>query len=105
MTNTTPNLGEQATTYLDPELVGNLQDRLSRIAGHVSAVSRMLGEQKDCDQILIQMAAIKAAMNQVIIKTLEGHISICIQAQTAEGQNSEALESLMKALNVVLKNS
>jgi DNA-binding FrmR family transcriptional regulator len=96
---------EQTAVYLDPELVSSLQDRLSRIAGHVNAVKRMLDEQKDCDQVLIQMAAIKAALNQVIIKTLEGHIAICIQAQADEGQAGEELESLSRALNVVLKNS
>jgi CsoR family transcriptional regulator, copper-sensing transcriptional repressor len=106
MSQKSPHLDEQiTTTYLDPELVKSLQARLSRAAGHINAVKRMLDEEKECDQILIQMAAIKAAMNQVIIKTLEGHIAACVQPQATEEAGEEVLESLNRALKVVLKNS
>ena len=36
------------TTYLEPELIENLQNRLNRIEGHVRGINRMLEQQDDC---------------------------------------------------------
>lgn len=91
--------------YLDPELVENLQLRLNRIEGHVRGVKRMLEEQAECESILIQLAAIKAALNQVIIKLLEGHMETCVTDCVQTGNPAEALERLKNALALVLKSS
>ena len=91
-------------TYLDPELVEKLQARLSRIEGHVRGVKRMLGDKEDCESILVQTSAIKAALNQVIIKLLEGHMETCIAECVAAGE-TEALDRLKGALAIVLKKS
>lgn len=91
-------------TYLDPELVEKLQARLSRIEGHVRGVKRMLADKKDCESILIQTSAIKAALNQAIIKLLEGHMETCI-ADCVKAGNVEELDRLKKAMALVLKNS
>jgi DNA-binding FrmR family transcriptional regulator len=90
--------------YLDPELVANLQARLSRIEGHIRGIKRMLADKEDCESILVQTSAIKAALNQVIIKLLEGHMETCITDCVAAG-NVEELDRLKKALALVLKNS
>lgn len=93
-----------STTYLDSELVANLQARLSRIEGHVRGIKRMLDDQEDCESILIQTSAIKAALNQVIIKLLEGHMETCVADCMAAGHIKE-LDRLKKALTLVLKKS
>ena len=92
-------------TYLDPELVENLKTRLNRIEGHVRGVKRMLEDQEDCESILVQTSAIKAALNQVIIKLLEGHMETCVTDCVKAGDTDEALERLKGALALVLKNS
>jgi CsoR family transcriptional regulator, copper-sensing transcriptional repressor len=91
-------------TYLTPEMVESLQDRLSRIEGHVRGVKRMLDEQADCDQILVQLSAIRSAVNQVTIKLLEGHMETCISDCVAAGEGTEALDKLKSAMAQVLKN-
>ncbi|MFQ5923443.1 MAG: metal-sensitive transcriptional regulator [Anaerolineales bacterium] len=78
------------TTYLEPELVENLQVRLNRIEGHVRGVNRMLEDQDDCDDIVVQLSAIKAALNPVTIKAT-GDI--------------EALEHFRRSMALVMKNS
>lgn len=102
---TPPTLIEAEKTYLSPELEENIQNRLSRIEGHVRGVKRMLGEHQDCENILIQLAAIKSALNQVIIKVLEGHMETCVMECIVEGEGEEALERLQSALSLVLKNA
>lgn len=93
-----------AETYLDPELVENLQDRLSRIEGHIRGIKRMLNDKEDCEALLVQMSAVRSALNQVIIKLLEGHMETCV-AECARQGDVEALERLKTALALVLKNA
>lgn len=93
-----------ATTYLDPELVDRLLSRLSRIEGHVRGVKRMLADKEDCESILVQTSAIKAALNQVIIKLLEGHMETCVTDCVKAGDTDEALHRLNAAMGLVLKN-
>lgn len=92
------------TTYLEPDLVENLQKRLNRIEGHVRGVRRMLEQKEPCEDILIQLSAIRAAVNQVTIKLLEGHMETCV-AECVETGDVEALEHLKRALSLVLKNA
>lgn len=99
-----PNEARISATYLDPELVEKLKARLSRIEGHVRGVKRMLDDKEDCESILVQTSAIKAALNQVIIKLLEGHMETCI-ADCVRAGNVEELDRLKKAMAIVLKKS
>ena len=89
--------------YLEPELEKELQDRLSRIAGHVNGVKRMLTEHRECEDILLQVVAVKAAVNQVAIKLLEGHMETCVSECVLKGEGVQALKKLRSALSKVLK--
>lgn len=90
--------------YLSPELVENLTARLNRLGGHVGGVNRMLNDQKPCEDILVQLSAIKAALNQITIKLLQGHVEMCV-TDYVQMEDMEALKRLNKALGLVLKNS
>ena len=92
------------TTYLDPELIGNLQNRLNRIEGSIRGVNRMLEDHENCDDIVVQLSAIKAAVNQVTIKLLEGHMNTCLLECAATG-DLEALEHFRRSMALVMKNS
>jgi len=96
---------ETRETYLDPELVANLMARLNRIEGHVRGVKRMLEEKDDCESILVQTSAIRAALNQVIIKLLDGHMQTCVADCVRAGDTEQALERLNNAMALVLKNA
>jgi len=95
----------EVKVYLTPEQEKSIDARLARIEGHVRAIRRMLAEHQDCDSLLIQMAAVKSAMNQVIIKLLEGHIDSCVMECVSDETTRESLEGLKKALSIVLKNA
>lgn len=102
--NKAANEAAPTETYLSPELVENLQDRLSRIEGHIRGIKRMLNDKEDCEALLVQTSAVKSALNQVIIKLLEGHMETCV-ANCARRGDVEALERLKTALALVLKNA
>jgi DNA-binding FrmR family transcriptional regulator len=95
----------EVKVYLTPEMEKNLDARLARIEGHVRSIRRMLAEHQDCDSLLIQMAAVKAAMNQAIIKLLEGHIETCVSECVATEEGIQALDGLKRALGIVLKST
>ncbi|OGO70663.1 MAG: hypothetical protein A2Z37_00735 [Chloroflexi bacterium RBG_19FT_COMBO_62_14] len=78
--------------------------RLDRIEGHVRGVKRMLTGQEDCESILVQASAIRAALNQVIIKLLEGHMETCVADCLKAGDTDEALRRLNSAMGLVLKS-
>lgn len=93
----------QPETYVSPKLVENLQDRLSRIEGHVRGIKRMLDDKEDYEAVLVQTAAVKSALNQVIIKLLEGHTETCV-AECVRRGDVEALGRLKTVLALVLKH-
>ncbi len=95
----------QVKVYLTAEMEKNIDNRLARIEGHVRSIRRMLAEHQDCDSLLIQMAAVKSAMNQTIIKLLEGHIDSCVIGCATSEVEKDSLQSLKKALAIVLKNA
>lgn len=89
--------------YLTPEQEQDLQARLSRIEGHIRGIKRMLAEHKDCESLLIQVAAVKAAINQVGLLLLEGHMETCVAEAVEQGHGVEALNRLKGALTKILR--
>jgi DNA-binding FrmR family transcriptional regulator len=90
--------------YLDPEVEKELQDRLSRIEGHVRGVKRMLTEHGTCEDLLIQVSAIRSALNQVQARLLENHMETCVAQAVRAGQGEKALRQLNGALAQVIKS-
>lgn len=89
--------------YIAPDLESNLQDRLSRIEGHVRGIKSMLADHRDCDDILTQIAGVKAAINQVAILLLEGHLDTCVAEALRSGDGTIPVERFKGSLSRVLK--
>ncbi|KAB3527287.1 metal-sensing transcriptional repressor [Alkaliphilus serpentinus] len=77
-------------------------NRMSRIIGHSEAIKRMLEEEKECGEILIQIAAVKSALNNVGKLILKDHINHCI-VETAVNEDDQALEKLAEAIDKFIK--
>jgi DNA-binding FrmR family transcriptional regulator len=90
--------------YLDPELVQDLHNRLHCLEGHVRGIQRMLEEQAACEDLLIQTSAVRAALNQINIKIIEGHMQAYVIECAKQGKMSAAIDELRGALGQVLKN-
>jgi DNA-binding FrmR family transcriptional regulator len=73
-------------------------DRLSRIEGHVRGVRKMVEEDKDCPQILIQVAAIRAALSKVSRIVLEDHVETCMKDAVEAGEAEKYVAELKEAL-------
>ncbi len=77
---------------------------LSRIEGHVGSVKRMIGEQRCADELLTQIAAIKAALNRVTVQIVEEELRLCL-TQCGAADADRRFDAAMKALSSMLKRS
>ena len=77
-------------------------NRLSRAAGHIEAIKRMVENDQDCSQILIQLAAVRAAINKTGSLVLKNHISHCIVEAVKEG-DEETIRELNNAIDKYMK--
>ena len=90
--------------YLTPESEGAIYNRLSRLEGQVRGVKRMLAEHKSCDDMLVQVSALKQAVNGIAAELLQAHMATCVLGRIEAGDGEAALASLRSALGKVLKH-
>ena len=77
-------------------------NRLSRAIGHLEAVKKMVEEGQDCSRVLIQLAAVKSALNNTGKIILKAHINHCI-VEAVETGDKKALEDLSAAIDYFMK--
>ncbi len=80
----------------------NARDRLVRAEGHLHGGIKMIDEGKECPDILIQIAAVKAALNKAGAVILEDHIEHCLVEAVKSGDVEPQLEELKAALQKLL---
>ena len=73
--------------------------RLARIAGHATSLKRLWEEGRDCDDMLTQISAVRAALDQVGKVILEQHIEHCVNKAVKHGEPDEAIHDLKEALD------
>ncbi|NPV85464.1 MAG: metal-sensing transcriptional repressor [Anaerolineae bacterium] len=74
-------------------------NRLSRIEGHVRAVKRMVEEGVSCPDLLVQIAAIRSALNGVGRVILEDHVKNCLVDAAERGNFEQSFRDLKNALD------
>lgn len=77
-------------------------NRLSRAIGHLTAVRAMVEEGRDCAEVLVQIAAVRSALNGVCKVILKDHMDHCI-VDAVESGDTEAIEALNRAIELLLK--
>ncbi|WP_017294188.1 metal-sensing transcriptional repressor [Geminocystis herdmanii] len=74
-------------------------NRLSRIEGHVRGIKNMISEGRDCPEVLIQVAAIRGALDRVARLILDEHLSECITRAAKDGSIDQEIDALKSALD------
>lgn len=77
-------------------------NRMSRAIGHMESVKKMVEEGKDCSEILIQLSAVRSAINNVGKIILQDHINNCV-VDAVETGDKKILEDLNNAVDKFLK--
>lgn len=77
-------------------------NRLSRAIGHLESIKRMVEEGRDCSEVLIQLSAVKSAINNTGKVILKEHIEHCM-VDAVESGDHKALEELTEAIDRFMK--
>lgn len=101
-----------AGDYLAPEAQEALLNRLARIEGHVRAIARMVESRECADDILLQLTAVKGALNRFASTLVEEELKTCFttcRSEEAEGdvaeEAEERIDRLVKVLGTMIKQS
>ncbi|KGF72758.1 hypothetical protein DO97_05350 [Neosynechococcus sphagnicola sy1] len=74
-------------------------NRLSRIEGHIRGIKVMVQESRPCPDVLVQIAAIRGALDRVARLVLDEHLTECIARAAAAGNIEAEIEELKIALD------
>ena len=77
-------------------------NRLSRAIGHLEKVKRMVEEGHDCSEVLVQLAAVRSALDNTGKVILQDHLRHCMVDAVAAG-DQDAIEDLCEAINKFMK--
>jgi len=79
---------------LSTETREDLVRRLDTAEGHLRAVCRMAEEGRNCEQLLLQLTAIRAALDKAAGLVLREHLDQCLRAAIDSGDKDAALAEL-----------
>ena len=77
-------------------------NRLSRAIGHLESIKRMVEDGRDCSEVLIQVSAVKSAINNTGKVILKDHIEHCM-VDAVESGDHKAIEELTEAIDRFMK--
>lgn len=77
-------------------------NRLSRAIGHLQSVKTMVEEGRDCSEVLIQIAAVRSAIDNTGKLILQDHLKHCIVDAAVEGDR-QAIDDLCEAIDKYMK--
>ncbi|SES93626.1 metal-sensing transcriptional repressor [[Clostridium] polysaccharolyticum] len=80
----------------------DLINRLKRIEGQVRGIQGMVEKDAYCTDIMVQVAAVSAALNSFNKKLLENHIHTCVADNIRQG-NDEVIDELVNTLQRLMK--
>lgn len=75
--------------------------RLSRIAGQVQGIRKMVEERKYCIDIVTQVQAARSALHAVELQILQKHMNHCVSEAFASGSKKGASEKMAELLRVM----
>lgn len=67
-----------------------IKARVSRIAGQVAGIQRMLEEDRYCVDVLNQIAAVRSALDALGIELLTNHIECCVMGHGTGKEHAQA---------------
>ena len=77
-------------------------NRLARAIGHLEKVKRMVEEGEDCSDVLVQLAAVRSAIDNTGKVILQDHLRHCMVDAVAAGDNG-AIDDLCQAIDKFMK--
>ncbi|GBG55861.1 copper-sensing transcriptional repressor CsoR [Sporomusaceae bacterium FL31] len=78
-------------------------NRLARVEGHVRSIKQMAVEGRDCPEILLQISAVRKALDNAAKLILKDHLEHCLIHAVNEGTQEKFLKDLQEAIDHYIK--
>ncbi|HHV17617.1 MAG TPA: metal-sensitive transcriptional regulator [Thermoanaerobacterales bacterium] len=88
-------------SYIDNK--ANLLRRLRKIEGQIKGIQRMIENEKYCADILIQIAAVRAALNKVGLIIFEDHTKGCVAEAVQSDRGDEKIHELIDVISKFIR--
>ena len=82
----------------DPSVKADLLRRVRRVEGQARGVARMIEEDRDCSEILQQLAAIRSAAHKATVMLVRAYASECVLSDNSPQEIADALEMALSRL-------
>ena len=79
-----------------------MKNRVKRIEGQVKALLRMMEEDKDCRDLVVQMSAARNALDRAIGLVVSTNLEQCVRDQIEKGEDTEVL--IQEAVSLLVKS-
>ena len=88
-------------TKRSPEDKKLIMNRLNRISGQINGISKMIENDAYCNDVLIQLSAVKNSVKSLSTHILENHLYMCVTRDLENGDldSIDELISLFKRFN------
>lgn len=83
---------------LSTEVQKELVDRMRRIEGQARGVQRMLDENRDCLEILTQLASLRSATYNASVSLTQHYAAQCMREAKCQGAPDEVMRTLVDVL-------
>jgi len=77
-----------------------VKNRLKRMEGQIRGVLKMMEEEKDCKDVVIQLSAIRSAVDRTAALIVSMNLERCIR----EAKDGESEELIKEAVNLLVKS-
>jgi DNA-binding FrmR family transcriptional regulator len=74
------------TNEIEDTVARDLRDRLARIEGQVRGVSKMIDDHRPCDEVLVQIMAVRAAIERIAAAVVSNSIDSCLALPPEEAR-------------------
>ena len=80
-----------------------VKKRLKRVAGQIAGIERMVDEDRYCVDVLLQVAAVRAALDGLGKVILRSHVETCVSDALVSGRAKERNEKIEEIMDVFSK--
>ena len=91
------NFNEERTTERAEDQKKEINRRLNIIEGQVRGIKQMIADDRYCDDVLVQMAAVQNALKSLGNYILENHLKTCVTYDIQMG-NLDILDEVMNLI-------
>jgi len=85
---------------MKPEVKKKACNRVKRICGQVEGIQRMVENDRYCVDVLLQIAAARAALDQLGKHILSAHVETCVAEAFASGNRTERETKMRELMEV-----